>query len=329
MLVKWRDERVAGTPHFSFLPKGETLAYFPNELLRCVAFVGFKDQHGTYHFAGSGFWIARPGPDDIKDIYRPAYFVTAKHVIKKIHAVSADKRVWLRLNTKTEGQTWYETPKDSWVTHPTDETVDLAVLKIGIDDTFDHVTWPLESCVLADNLDVVTTGDRKIELGDELCFAGLFYPHEGKRRNIPIVRIGNIAALRNEPVLSRDSVPMDVYLVECRSIGGLSGSPVFIDIITAKNVSPPSRGFLAPAYPPDSPTRFKLFGVIHGHFGDDPEPDATVNEGNQKLGVNFGIAMVIPAEKITEVLGQFSEAEKLEAEDTRNRKLSRVIPDIR
>lgn len=327
MLVKLLDERKAGMPHFSFLPKGETLAYFPNELLKCVAFVGYKDQREKYHFAGSGFWVSRSGPEDVKDEYRPAYFVTAKHVILKANRECADKRVWLRLNTKTNGQSWYETPEAMWVTHPSDDSVDLAILKIGIDKTFDHVAWPLEASVVNDSLDTVKTGDRKVELGDELCFAGLFYPHRGEKRNIPIVRIGNVSALRNEPVLNRDGTPMDVYLSESRSIGGLSGSPVFIDIITAKSVRPPSYGFMSPAYSPHSPLRFKLFGVIHGHFGGDIESDAIADDGNQKVSINFGIAMITPAEKITELLEQFSAVEKLEAEDARSRKRSRVLPD--
>ncbi len=293
------------------------MAYFPDELLKCVAFVGYKNGNGTYQLAGSGFWVSRPGPEDIRDVYRPAYFVTAKHVVEKIQKESSDAQVWLRVNTKADGQTWVGTPLACWITHPDDESVDLAILKIGIDGSFDHVTWPLESCVLKDSLDVATTGDRMVELGDELCFAGLFYPHKGERRNIPIVRIGNVAALRTEPVLSKDGVPMDVYLVESRSIGGLSGSPVFIDIITAKTVRPPSHGFFAPAYPANSPARFKLFGVIHGHFGDDLESDAIVNDGKQRIGVNFGIAMVIPAEKINEVLKQFAETERLEEADAR------------
>jgi hypothetical protein len=77
---------------------------------------------------------------------------------------------------------------------------------------------------------------------------------------------------------------------------------------------------MAGAYWPASPARFKLFGIIHGHFGNDLESDAVVNDGKEKQHVNFGIAIVTPADKIAEVLEQFSEAEKFEAEDARNRK---------
>jgi hypothetical protein len=301
------------------------MAYIPPELLKCVVFIGYRDQAGEYHFAGSGFWVSRPGQDDLKD-HRLAYCVTAWHVIQKVKEGAKDDRVWLRVNTKNEGQKWIETPKQCWHSHPSDSTVDLAISKIGIDGLFDHMAWPLESLVLKDNLDISTTGDRKIELGDELCVAGLFYPHKGERRNIPIVRIGNVAALRDERVLNRDNVLMDLYLVESRSIGGLSGSPVFIDIITAKNVSPPSHGFSASAYERASTKSFKLFGIVHGHFGDDVEMDAVADDGKTKVGVNFGIAMVIPAEKINEMLVQFAEQEKLEATELSRRRCF-VIPD--
>lgn len=296
------------------------MAYIPDELLKCVAFLGFKNQHNGYGFAGSSFWISRSGPDDIKEEYRPAYLATAAHVITTIKKESADDRVWLRINNnKSGGQQWYETPLACWTTHP-DPSVDLAVLKIGIAEDWDHIAWPLEACVVKEQLDTIDTGDRKVELGDELCFAGLFYPHKGEKRNIPIVRIGNVSALRNEPVTNRDGVPMDLYLVESRSIGGLSGSPVFIDIMTAKRTLPPTWGQMAAAYQPKSPSRFKLFGVIHGHFGNDVEPDATADDGKERLNVNMGIAMVIPAEKLTEVIDQFTKEEEFEIADKRHAK---------
>jgi len=42
---------------------------------------------------------------------------------------------------------------------------------------------------------------REIELGDELFFAGLFYPHKGEKKNIPIAeRTARLAPLRSTKV---------------------------------------------------------------------------------------------------------------------------------
>jgi hypothetical protein len=75
------------------------VAYFPPDLLKCVVFLGYKDQAGKFHFAGSAFWVSRTGPDDIKNEYRPAYRATAAHVIDEIRRKVADNRVWIRVNT--------------------------------------------------------------------------------------------------------------------------------------------------------------------------------------------------------------------------------------
>ena len=39
-----------------------------------------------------------------------------------------------------------------------------------------------------------------IDTGDEVVITGMFFSHIGQQRNIPIVRIGNIAAMPQEPV---------------------------------------------------------------------------------------------------------------------------------
>jgi hypothetical protein len=299
------------------------VAYFPPDLLKCVVFLGYKDQAGKFHFAGSAFWVSRTGPDDIKNEYRPAYLATAAHVIDEIRRKAADNRVWMRVNTKSASQESVDTPLEVWRAHP-DPNVDVAVLKIGIAG-YDHAAWPLEWCVIDDKLDTIESGDRKVELGDEICFAGLFHPHAGQQRNLPIVRVGTVAALREEPVVSRDNRPMDVYLVESRSIGGLSGSPVFIDVRTAKTTRPPSWGWMAGAYDPSSPGRFKLLGLIHGHFGDDILPDAIADDGRERVHINMGIAMVIPAEKIQEALAGYAAQEEIEANEFRERKKAQTI----
>lgn len=300
------------------------MPYFPAELLKCVAFIGYKDGAGEFHFAGSAFWVSRDGPEDIKDQYRPAYLVTAAHVIDKAQESGTSNLVWVRTNTKDGNQETFKIPVTFWRKHP-DINVDVAVLKIGVGDNHDNATWPLELCVINSEFNTPESGNRKIELGDEICFAGLFYPRPGQRRNLPIVRIGTVAALREEPVLSREGRPMDVYLVESQSIGGLSGSPVFIDVRTAQTTRPPRSGYTPRADEASSPVRFRLLGLIHGHFGFDHIADAIADDGKEKIHINMGIAMVVPAEKILEALAGYASEEEMEANNFRERKNAQTI----
>jgi hypothetical protein len=305
----------------------ELLPYIPPALLKSVVFLGYKDKDDEFRFLGSAFWVARLVVDKFDQPHRLAYLVTAAHNVQKAKEESVDDSVWLRVNMKGNGPQWVASTHTNSFATSKDQNVDVAVLKIPIEGTWDNVAWPLEQLVENDLLDTEHTGDRKIELGDELIFAGLFYPHEGKERNIPLVRIGNVAALRGEPVLSRDGRPMDLYLIESHSIGGLSGAPVFMDIATAKLSLPPTYGYMAGAYSSDSWSRFKLFGIVHGHFGiEDILEDAVVADGRkEKLPINFGISMVIPAEKISDVIKRFREEETLELSERPNEKNTLLI----
>lgn len=68
-----------------------------------------------------------------------------------------------------------------------------------------------------------------IAIGDEIIAIGLYTSHYGLEKNIPVLRVGNLAMLRSEPVLGPQNRYFDAYLVEIRSIAGLSGSPVLIN----------------------------------------------------------------------------------------------------
>jgi hypothetical protein len=50
--------------------------------------------------------------------------------------------------------------------------------------------------------------------------------HTGDLKNVPIVRVGNLASYPSEQIQTRAFGRMEAYLIEARSIGGLSGSPV-------------------------------------------------------------------------------------------------------
>ena len=99
----------------------------------------------------------------------------------------------------------------------------------------------------------------------------------------------------NELVATRCG-DMEAYLIEARSIGGLSGSPVFVNLGTSRlkdgQVHLSTRRY-----------NFHLLGLMHGHW-DVPllEVDGTSEDSVGQRKVNMGIGIVVPAKKILEAL---------------------------
>jgi hypothetical protein len=252
------DERIAGNSCYIWLPEGITLPVVPEPLLKCVVFLGYRDAAGNDRFMGTGFWVSRPRSEEFPNRFRATYLVTAAHVIDDIKKkVGETGAVQFRVNLKSGGQTWERAPICSWRSH-VDPGADLAVFKIQLnEDLWDHFAWPEDSFVSEES--AALDGGRRIEHGDEVSIAGLFSSHAGNLRNIPIVRTGHVAALPDEPVCNRDGHLMEgVYLVECRSIGGLSGSPVFYDIYAAKD------RYLGESRMLRTPIKWRLMGIMHG-----------------------------------------------------------------
>jgi hypothetical protein len=126
----------------------------------------------------------------------------------------------------------------------------------------------------------------------------------GKKENILIVRIGNLAMLPGEPVPTKLG-DMDAYLIEARSIGGISGSPVFVRRTMQVRQSFHKWGTneFVDAYVMGP---FLFLGLVHGHWEIDPQD---INDPNIRWlgeggrgGVNLGIAIVVPAFRIREAL---------------------------
>jgi hypothetical protein len=160
-----------------------------------------------------------------------------------------------------------------------------------------------------------------IGVGNELYFPGLFSPAAGSTRNLPIVRFGNIAAMPGEKIASTELGSIEAYLIEARSIGGLSGSPVFVTFGHVRVVGSDSQ--ITGGYPVSF-----LLGLIHGHFGIadiDADADSADALAPRKPSVNMGIGMVVPARDIISTLNEpalVAEREEMrkrrEAEDLRN-----------
>ena len=128
--------------------------------------------------------------------------------------------VVLRLNTKNKGICFETTAQSDWRKHPTQ---DIAVLLLKLNwEVFEYVTFPIEWFMTAKRMEYVNLG-----IGDDTFMVGRFIGHEGKQKNLPTVRFGNISMMPEEPIKFPKRPPAKMFLVECRSISGYSGSPVF------------------------------------------------------------------------------------------------------
>lgn len=290
----YTDYRIGGQVRYVITNKPQDLMQVPDEIRKCVVFLGYRMADGSDKYAGTAFWANRRIGNTGQ---RFMYLVTAKHVIDGIQDKGYDK-VWVRVNFKGGEAYWLETELKYWLYHPTDpDHVDVAVLPLPLPaEQIDHITYPIHSFATDDIL-----SSEAIGIGDEVFITGLFHVHAGERRNIPLVRVGNIAAMPEEPVLTKKGTLMDAYLIESRSIGGLSGSPVFVHLGAVR---------LKDGHPHvviEGQPIFYLLGLLHGHW-DTPLPDVDEvvedEQASQRTVINMGIAMVVPAYKILEVIQQ-------------------------
>jgi hypothetical protein len=267
----------------------------------------------------------------------PIWVVTARHCIAEARADG--RPMSIRVNTAS-GIRDIPTQPDDW--HEADDA-DVAValynpLPGGPEDA--HLEGPVFTAIPLDQFvwddyryrgskdfapsGPLTSEGQPIRAGHEVFFVGLFSQHAGKARNLPIARFGAVSRLPIEPVsvkrLGGRVEAIEGYLVEARSWGGHSGSPVFwyypatnvVFVDPPPDGTPPPnraarrRGQVAP--PPRIPISSEsgvvaLLGVVSAHF-DIPQPAQTEGDviGRIVTPLNAGIAVVTPAHEIKALL---------------------------
>lgn len=239
----------------------------------------------------TGFFVGVKSPKDENQAF--VYLVTAKHVLQTEDRKSWLSKIFLRLNTRKGDSGIIEIPivpsgKNQTVfLHPNDSTADVAVIPHLVDEKrFDFKFLPMEFLTSKQDF-----ADLKIVEGSEMFFTGLFSPHIGTRRNYPVIRFGRVAMITDEKVKFGD-YEADLYLVETGSYGGNSGAPVFFYLGSDRQ---PGALILGPPI-------LKLAGVMSGTFLD-AQPVRSVDTA--KIAVapsNMGIAAVVPAYKVLEIL---------------------------
>ena len=138
-----------------------------------------------------------------------------------------------------------------------------------------------------------------IGIGDETVTLGLFRAVAGKSKMTPIARSGHIAMMVDERIPTKNYGDAELYLVEAMTTAGLSGSPIYArETITipmhAENRNESQWMFGLGG--------FYLLGLVHGFM-----PIKTAEEiagADPKQSWHSGICMVVPSQKILEILDQ-------------------------
>jgi hypothetical protein len=196
---------------------------------------------------------------------------------------------------------------------------DLAVLDIS-----DHLQQSdLFSCVLtSDFADRAFIAQHEFGLGEDAFMLGLFVPHHGGERNIPMARFGNVAMIAddNAPILQERGRPRPSHIVDMRSRTGFSGSPVFVYRTPADDLrNPNSIGWTSK---PDGNRFLKLLGIHTGQFGEPLEVKLGERHGDpvkegDVIEIPSSMTSVVPSDRIADLLeiDVFAEARKRRSVD--------------
>lgn len=271
-----------------------------DKLLSAVVFIG-NDRGGSFTAFGTGF-LATAATDG--RLFQ--HIVTARHVIEDY----PQDRYCIRINTRGGMVEHTYADKGSWVFHP-NPNIDLATCPSHVPpEAYDikHIYVERELATP----EVIQEHD--IGVGEDIFTAGMFTRVLGETLNRPIVRSGTIAAMPAEPIeTTRGSFP--AYLVEARSIAGLSGSPVFVHMAPVR-ILPGGEVSLT-----TGKTHYFL-GVMQGHFQTSDATDIVpLDEEFVPGDMNAGIGVVIPGHHVLELMNMPSfknEREKIVADLKRN-----------
>jgi hypothetical protein len=201
----------------------------PDEIRKYAVYIGYEPNDG-YGVSGTGFLVdascldrARPGPP---------YVVTAGHVVDGIENARLGQgdpslktsKVCVRVNDCTGGTYEVQYEPHEWFRLPGLSTSDVAVARLpAAGSQYDQLVIPTNRFLLGANWSTVD-----VHLGQEVCIPSLSVNKPGPQRNLPVIRIGTVAAMDSEPIELKPAGRAVVHLIEVRSTGGVSGSPMLV-----------------------------------------------------------------------------------------------------
>jgi hypothetical protein len=289
------------------------------QILKCTAFLGTPVQNAFYA-EGTCFFLSIS--EDGRDFF---YVVTCRHVVQPFLSRRGNEKnpesLWIRMNRKSGTPRIEKTIRGDWISHK-DRSVDICIY------TFPSHLWDHDddldiSFMRADSINLTTDRYHEVgfSLGDEVFIVGAFVGRVGDRKNIPVVRIANVAAMPEEPVWG-GSPARPAFLIETRSLGGTSGSPIFLHPF-------PNRVAGNWALPIDQKGNvgapYLLFGMMQGsHSGQYANDFVSDNDAERVIpkdaDFNAGIAIALPIDQVMEVINRddLKEARMVTIEAKRN-----------
>jgi hypothetical protein len=140
---------------------------------------------------GAAFYLPVPWNDFPDRVV--TYAITNRHVIERGSAV-------VRFNMIEGGTNVLDSTGLNWLLHP--EGDDLAIMPVRLD----HSVIRAKAIGVDQFITPSIIDEHKIGPGDEVFMVGRFIDAEGRQRNTPSVRFGNIARMNIDPyVIERTS----------------------------------------------------------------------------------------------------------------------------
>lgn len=252
-----------------------------------IGCVGFITTNGVP--VGTCFIVTLADPD-LPPHLGHGYVVTARHVLYNKRTGSRLPNLKVRFR-ELDGDRVQDLDAHDWVEHPIDD-IDVAVAPIdGVPD------FPTGS--LSMDLHPFDLTDIEAVLGQAVYYVGLFAPVDKMgAEGVPMVRSGTVGAISQLIHPEGKDGPFEAHLIDCRSYGGFSGSPVYIQVSLPSMAGELSKKGQWEGYSISHRIQARnywtwLWGLLIIHYTDLAAPDAIAN---------MGVGIVIPVERIRDVL---------------------------
>jgi hypothetical protein len=184
-----------------------------DDILDCVIYLypSVGDAEAGEKAGGTGFLVGVPS--EVHEGVTYQYAVTNSHVIRE-----GDSPV-IRLNTQAGATDVLELSQDEWIHHQDGDDLAICPLEFSL-DTHKSSLLTQDWFLTKEEMEAYDIGP-----GDDVFMVGRFIQHEGRQRNTPVVRFGNISMMPWEPVRNMRGLSKKASWWRCARLADSAGRP--------------------------------------------------------------------------------------------------------